>query len=80
MSSMSGGSLGTAISWPMCGMIIEVLGWPYVFYITGGLSLAFSGLWFIMVFDTPTKHPRISQKERDYIDGEVVGVSASAKV
>lgn len=32
MSSLSGGALGTAITWPLCGFIIEILGWPSVFY------------------------------------------------
>lgn len=80
MSSLSGGSLGTAVSWPMCGMIIEFLGWPAVFYITGGMSLAFTALWFVTVYDSPTKHPTISIKERDYIESEIVGISQSAKV
>lgn len=80
MSSLSGGALGTAVTWPLCGFLIETLGWPSVFYTTGILSLIFTGLWFIVVFDTPMQHPRISAKERDFIVSEVVGLSESAKV
>lgn len=80
MASLSGGSLGTAVSWPMCGIIIEVLGWPAVFYITGGMSLAFTALWFVSVFDSPKKHPTISSKEREYIESNITGISQSAKV
>lgn len=64
----------------MCGAIIETLGWPSVFYVTGALSLVFTAIWFIFAYDSPALHPRLATKERDYIESQVVGVSKSAKV
>lgn len=51
-----------------------------MFYVTGALSLGFTGIWFLFAYDSPAKHPRISEKERDYIQSKVVGISKSAKV
>lgn len=80
LSTLCGGVLGTVISWPICGIIIETLGWPSVFYVTGAVALLFTGVWFLLAYDSPTKHPRISQKERDYIENQVVGISKSSKL
>lgn len=78
--TLSGGSLGTTLSWPIVGIIIELLGWPYVYYTTAILSLAFTFLWFYLVYDTPAKHPRISPEEQEYIESRIVGITESSKV
>lgn len=80
IGGLTGGSLGTAVTWPMCGMIIEAIGWQYVFYVTGALCMLFSLSWIVFVYDSPAKHPRITKAEREYIEGELVGLSDSAKV
>lgn len=64
----------------MCGLIIEAIGWQYVFYVTGALSLVFSLSWILFVYDSPAKHPRIDTAEKEYIEGDLVGLSDSAKV
>ncbi|XP_066256482.1 sialin isoform X1 [Euwallacea similis] len=62
-----GSSVGTAITYPICGFIIHNWGWEYVFY----ASTAFGTVWFIawwsLVHDSPSKHPRISNHEKEYI-------------
>ncbi|XP_071109883.1 uncharacterized transporter slc-17.2-like [Haliotis cracherodii] len=42
-------------------------GWASMFYITGGITLLWCGAWFCTVASTPSQHPRISQRERNYI-------------
>lgn len=44
----------------------------------GGIGLLWSILWFVIVFETPAKHPRISDEERREIE-EAIGSSTSKK-
>ncbi|KAB0792864.1 hypothetical protein PPYR_14823 [Photinus pyralis] len=74
--ALLGGTIGTVVTWPLSGSIIEHLGWSWAFYIQGGLVLAFSCVWLIAVADSPDTHPRISKEEKFYINkclGEGVG-------
>jgi len=34
----------------------------------GALGVVWSIMWLFLVFDTPAKHPRIEDKERQYIE------------
>lgn len=44
----------------------------------GGIGLLWSILWFVIVFETPARHPRISAEERTEIE-EAIGSSTSKK-
>ena len=66
VASMLGALLGTVITWPLAGVIIENFGWPYAFYGPGVLALITAGLW-MLISNSPQTHPRISQKELEYI-------------
>ncbi|XP_068081578.1 sialin isoform X5 [Anabrus simplex] len=67
MSAIMGSSLGAALTYPVCGLIIYYLGWEAVFYITGAIGIIWFIAWWLLVFDTPNDHPRISEKELKYI-------------
>jgi len=41
-------------------------GWPCVFYVFGTVGCFWSGLWFLLCYDSPNSHPRISADERKY--------------
>ncbi|HWL15008.1 MAG TPA: MFS transporter [Opitutus sp.] len=41
-------------------------GWPATFYITGGLGILWLLAWW-RLYETPDRHPRLSDAERDYI-------------
>ncbi|CAG9761573.1 unnamed protein product [Ceutorhynchus assimilis] len=62
-----GSSVGAALTYPICGYIIDKFDWEYVFY----ASTVFGTLWFVawwsLVHDSPSQHPRISQHEKEYI-------------
>ncbi|KAG7160652.1 Sialin-like 5 [Homarus americanus] len=60
-------TLGTIITMPLCGMIIAEVGWPAVFYVTGGVSLVWVVVWALFMHDSPDQHPKISLEERSYI-------------
>jgi MFS family permease len=66
----TGGPLGTVISLPVTGVIANSsIGWPTAFYLYGGLGIGWSVLWALLGADSPTKHGRISEEERQYIEG-----------
>ncbi|XP_049948254.1 sialin-like [Schistocerca serialis cubense] len=67
MSSYMGSSIGTAVTFPLCGMLIHYLNWQSVFYVTSVIGIAWFVFWWWLVFDSPAQHPTITQKELAYI-------------
>ncbi|XP_076626570.1 putative inorganic phosphate cotransporter isoform X1 [Colletes latitarsis] len=78
VANMMASSLGAAITMPICGFLIASLGWEYVFYVTGIIGLAWNIAWFLLVFDSPAQHPRISMEERRYIE-QAIGMTSTNK-
>jgi MFS family permease len=56
---------------PICGYLISWFGWPSVFYVTGAVGVLWSLCWFLFIFETPAKHPRISDEERKEIEDAI---------
>ncbi|XP_062954119.1 probable small intestine urate exporter [Cynocephalus volans] len=63
----SGSMLGSFIILIVGGLLCQTIGWPYVFYIFGGIGCACCLLWFPLVYDDPVKHPFISPGEKRHI-------------
>lgn len=78
IANMMASALGAAITMPICGFLISYLGWASVFYFTGGVGLFWSILWFLVIFESPAAHPRISPEERKEIE-DAIGASTSKK-
>lgn len=78
VSNMMASSLGAAITMPICGFLIDSLGWESVFYVTGVIGIIWSAAWFWLVFDSPSQHPRISVEEQRYIE-DSIGTTATNK-
>jgi ACS family D-galactonate transporter-like MFS transporter len=51
---------------PLVALAVVRFGWRWGFAITGGLSFLYF-LAFLIVYRDPSKHPRLSQAEHDYI-------------
>ena len=66
--SYTGGNLGTVITYPLCGLILSTLDWEAVFYITGGFSVIWCVLWFVVLSDDPKDHKCIKSNEVEYIE------------
>ncbi len=62
-----GGAFGPVVAFPLCGFILDNVGWEAVFYLTGSLTLIWSFAWFFYVTDNPDKNTRISEGERRHI-------------
>lgn len=67
VTSYLGSSVGAALTYPICGFIIDRWGWELVFYVCGVLGTIWFVAWWMLAYDTPAEHPRISQSEKEYI-------------
>lgn len=75
-----GFSFGIGLTYPLCGFIIAHLGWRVVFYVTGSLGVVWCVFWWLLAFDSPGQHPRISPRELRYIQRNVANSVVEAKV
>lgn len=67
----AGSNIGTVISMPLAGWLcsLEFMGgWPLAFYLFGIIGIVWFVFWMYLVYDKPSLHPRISAKEREYIE------------
>ncbi|VEN51168.1 unnamed protein product [Callosobruchus maculatus] len=62
-----GSSVGVAITYPICGLVIERWGWEVVFYSSGLVGTIWFTAWWLLIYDNPSEHPRITHHEREYI-------------
>ncbi|XP_074977473.1 sialin isoform X3 [Caretta caretta] len=65
--AVAGCTFGTFVTFPAAGIICQYVGWPYVFYIFGGIGCVWCGFWFLLVYEDPACHPHISAGEKEYI-------------
>lgn len=79
MSSFQGFSIGIGITYPLCGFLIAHLGWRSVFYTTGSIGVLWCGIWYLLAFDSPEMHPRISLREQQYIKENTVNTYAASR-
>ncbi|CAG2060192.1 unnamed protein product, partial [Timema podura] len=59
--------VGTLISMFTAANIIYLFGWDGIYYLNGMLSVPFFVSWMYIVYDSPRKHPRISEEEKKYL-------------
>lgn len=71
MITNTGIYLGTVIAMPGSGLLSDYFGWESVFYVSGGLGIAWYILWLILVKESPEKDTRITDKEKAYIKIEI---------
>lgn len=66
-------ALSVALIYPLFGWVATVSRWENVFYISGAMTLVWYVFWYFLMFDTPAKHPRISEAERTLIEEALKG-------
>ncbi|KAI4454412.1 solute carrier family 17 [Holotrichia oblita] len=79
MSSFQGFSIGIGITYPLCGLLISKLGWRSVFYTTGSIGVLWCFIWYLLAFDSPEMHPRISLSEQQYIKENTVNTYEASR-
>jgi MFS transporter, ACS family, aldohexuronate transporter len=61
-----GASVGSMLAPPLVVWAILVYSWQAAFVITGGMGLIWVTLW-LMLYESPDKHQRLSEHEREHI-------------
>lgn len=75
----SGTQLGTVVMLAVSGVIAaSSMGWPGIFYISGGFTAIWAILWTILGCDSPSMSKGISKLELEFIDSNQ-GVSTSGE-
>lgn len=70
----AGSNIGTVISMPLTGWLCSLDfmgGWPLAFYLFGIVGIIWFVFWMFLVYDKPSLHPRITTKERQYIERSI---------
>lgn len=62
---------GAAFSYFLNGFVEHLLGWRYIFYTSGVITLIWSVLWYLIVYDSPKEHPHISDSELSLIQSSL---------
>lgn len=66
-----GQAFGNVVAMPITGLICaSKYGWPLIFYIYGGVGVAWCILWIFFGADDPLKHKSISEGERIWLENE----------
>lgn len=78
MTSYHGSAVGTALTFPLSGLLMSFLNWESVFYMTALLTMAWFVFWWHLVYDTPSQHPRLSSNEKKYLQ-QAIGDSVSSE-
>ncbi|KAF5296498.1 hypothetical protein FQR65_LT01487 [Abscondita terminalis] len=66
----AGANFGTIVSLPVSGWLcgLEFMGgWPMAFYVFGATGIVWLVFWILLIYDTPTSHPRICRQEQAFI-------------
>ncbi|XP_065204379.1 sodium-dependent phosphate transport protein 3-like [Planococcus citri] len=76
---MVGMSFGEAIGGFLFGYIGEYVHWKYIYYLTSVCGIIWSVLWYLLIFDSPSKHPTISTVEKQCIESSLKTTSHEIK-
>jgi len=63
----SGAAIGGIIAFPTIGYLSIYFNWQYIFLLVGLLGLLWLIPWWVLVKSPPSKHPWITDEEREYI-------------
>lgn len=80
LSMMNFTGIGAVVDWSMSGHIIEQYGWIYAFYVIAVIAGIFTVLWFVVVHDSPSKHPGITVEEKEFILSNMTSSTVDKKV
>ncbi|XP_065339063.1 sialin-like [Cloeon dipterum] len=72
VATYMGNAVGVALTFPLCGILIEAFGWEWAFHVPAFICLLWCVAWWYCVFDSPAQHPRISRQELNYLEQHVV--------
>jgi MFS family permease len=59
----SGAAFGIAFSFHLFGTLIDYVGWPTAFFVTGSVTAALALVWTVYATDRPAQHPGVNKAE-----------------
>ena len=66
----AGALVGIAVTYPGFGWLMELLGWPAAFVVSGLTLMIFALVWFVLSADRAVDHPRTNEAERELASRE----------
>lgn len=75
--NFSGGRIGAAIALPLVAWLIAVTSWRMSFLILGVVGVVWALIWYMWFTDSPEDHPSISDKEVQFIKGNIQQIEQS---
>lgn len=73
----TGSSVGAVVAAPLMALIVSLLGWRWVFFVTGCIGFVWAWLWF-RLYRPPEASKLISAAEREYLAQSGVGAAPAA--
>ncbi|VDP32477.1 unnamed protein product, partial [Soboliphyme baturini] len=70
-TTFTGSYAGAVVGLPLSALLTSYCGWSmpfYVYGICGGIWFIF---WYVLIFETPAKHPTITMQERAHIENAI---------
>ncbi|UJR21148.1 hypothetical protein I4U23_024247 [Adineta vaga] len=74
-AAQTGTSIGIIFTTPLVSIMVEdgfLGGWPSAFYVFGAISCIWFIGWCFFGFNSPNVHPRISKKELNFLNKEII--------
>jgi MFS family permease len=78
-TTWSGAYIGTALTLPITGALVNSYGWESAFYVFGMLGCVWAAAWGMLGASSPELHRTITAAERKYILQQRGGADAGAK-
>nr|XP_056719998.1 vesicular glutamate transporter 1 [Euleptes europaea] len=75
-TAFCGSYAGAVVAMPLAGILVQYTGWSSVFYVYGSFGIFWYIFWLLVSYESPAKHPTISEEERKYIE-ESIGEGCS---
>ncbi|MEO7456532.1 MAG: MFS transporter, partial [Gemmatimonadaceae bacterium] len=72
-------TIGAVVAPPVIVWVALNYGWRYAFFIGAGLSIILMILWY-KFYESPLRHPNLSDEERNYILSDQPAIDATATV
>jgi MFS family permease len=63
----AGALVGIALCYPCFGWLMDRVGWPLAFIVSGGCLMLFAVLWWVLSADAAAGHPATNAAERDLV-------------
>lgn len=67
--TLCGSEFGISVMMLISGLIADsIMGWPGIFYISGGMGLVWSTIWYFYGYSSPADCKHMSMDERNYLE------------